>query len=274
MEIEDRGLRVHGVRTATGVHGATGATDVGGRRTREQSRAQTRDRLLAAARRVFARSGFHGASVEEIASEAGFSTGALYSNFDGKEDLFLVLMEREIDEHAREIADAVRERASMAERATGGARQWMTMIDREPELLLLFMEFWAYGVRDAEVRPKVAARFAQMRQVLTQLIADGVREFELELALPAEQLAVAIDALADGIARQKLADPDAVPDELMGTVLSLLFAAATRPAGALMRISPRARPDAHACVVEREQPPRERWAQPVHGAAKRPLAGR
>jgi len=201
------------------------------RMTREQSRALTRERLLTAARSVFARSGFHGASVEEIASQAGFSTGALYSNFDGKEDLFLVLMEREIDEHAREIADAVRERASMSERAAGGARQWMTMIDREPELLLLFMEFWAYGVRDAQVRAKVAVRFAQMRAVLTKLIADGVREFDLELDIPAEQLALVVDALADGIARQRLADPDAVPDDLMGRVLSLLFAAATRPAG-------------------------------------------
>jgi AcrR family transcriptional regulator len=200
------------------------------RMTREQSRANTREQLLRAARRVFARSGFHGASVEEIAAEAGFSTGALYSNFTGKEDLFLVLMEREINEHAREIADAVRTRVSMADRATGGARQWMTMIEREPEVLLLFMEFWAYGVRDAEVRPKVAARFAQVRELLTKLIADGVREFDLELDIPAEQLAVAIDALADGIARQKLADPDAVPDELMGRVLSLLFAGATRPA--------------------------------------------
>jgi AcrR family transcriptional regulator len=197
--------------------------------TREQSKANTRERLLAAARSAFASHGFHGASVDEIASAAGFSTGALYSNFDGKEDLFLVLMEREIDEHAREIAAAVRERASMAERATGGARQWMTMIEREPELLLLFMEFWAYGVRDAQVRPKVAARFAQVRELLTQLITDGVRDFELELEIPAEQLAVAVDALADGIARQKLADPEAVPDELMGRVLSLLFAAATRP---------------------------------------------
>ena len=62
-----------------------------------------------------------------------------------------------------------------------------------------------------------------MREVLTGLIADGVREFDLELAIPAEQLAIAIDALADGIARQKLADPDAVPDELMGTVLALLL---------------------------------------------------
>jgi AcrR family transcriptional regulator len=208
-----------------------GPASTAGRMTREQSRAATRERLLAAARSVFARSGFHGASVEEIASEAGFSTGALYSNFDGKEDLFLVLMEREIAEHAREIVEAVRPSDSVAERAHGGARQWMTMIEREPEVLLLFMEFWAYGVRDAGVRPKVAERFAQMREVLTRLIADGVREFDLELAIPAEQLAIAIDALADGIARQKLADPEAVPDELMGRVLALLLEAVTRPAG-------------------------------------------
>jgi AcrR family transcriptional regulator len=203
----------------------------GTRLTREQSRANTRERLLAAARAVFARNGFHGSSVEEIASEAGYSTGALYSNFEGKEDLFVALMEREIDEHAQEIASAVREQASISDRAAGGARQWMAMIEREPEALLLFMEFWAYGVRDARVRPKVAARFAQMRRVLTGLIADGVRDFDLELTIPAEQLAVAIDALADGIARQKLADPDAVPDELMGDVLALLLSSVTRPAG-------------------------------------------
>jgi AcrR family transcriptional regulator len=200
------------------------------RLTREQSKANTRERLLVAARSVFARNGFHGASVDEVASEAGFSTGALYSNFGGKEDLFLALMEREIEAHAREISAAVRERHSVAERATGGARQWMTMIEREPELLLLLMEFWAYGVRDTDMRPRVAEQFGRMRQLLTRLIADGVRDFELELELPAEQLAVAIDALADGIARQKLTDPDAVPDELMGRVLSLLFAAVTRPA--------------------------------------------
>jgi AcrR family transcriptional regulator len=210
--------------------------------TREQRKANTRERLLAAARSAFAESGFHGASVEEIASRAGFSTGALYSNFDGKEDLFLVLMEREIDEHSREIAEAVAQRPSVSERATGGARRWMAMIEREPELLLLFMEFWAYGVRDAGMRPKVAARFAQVRRLLTQLIEDGVREFELELALPAEQLAIAVDALADGIARQRLADPAAVPDELMGTVLSLLFEAATRPAANAARTSTRSAP--------------------------------
>jgi AcrR family transcriptional regulator len=218
--------------TETAATALAGSAAASPRLTREQSKANTRERLLAAARSAFASSGFHGASVEEIASRAGFSTGALYSNFDGKEDLFLELMEREIDEHSREIAQAVAKRPSVSERATGGARRWMMMIEREPELLLLFMEFWAYGVRDAEVRPKVAARFAQVRRLLTQLIEDGVREFDLELALPAEHLAIAVDALADGIARQRLADPSAVPDELMGDVLALLFAAATRPPGA------------------------------------------
>ncbi len=90
--------------------------------TREQSRANTRERLLARPASVFARSGFHGASVEEIASEAGFSTGALYSNFDGKEDLFLVLMEREIDEHAREIADGGARAARRSPSAPRAAR--------------------------------------------------------------------------------------------------------------------------------------------------------
>ena len=109
MEAPDSRAAVLAATTAAG----------GSRMTREQSRANTRERLLASARVAFARSGFHGASVDEIASEAGFSTGALYSNFDGKEDLFLVLMEREIDKHAREITAAVQARASVTERARG-----------------------------------------------------------------------------------------------------------------------------------------------------------
>jgi AcrR family transcriptional regulator len=217
------------------VQGAAGESDGAAatatpRLTREQSRAQTRERLLTAARGVFAREGFHGASVEEIASEAGYSTGALYSNFDGKEDLFLALMKREIADNAREIEQAVARQGSVAERAAGGARQWMAMIEREPEVLLLFTEFWGYGVRDERVRSEVAERFAEARALLTRLILDSAREFDLELAMPAEQLAVVVDALADGIARQKLADPEAVPEDLMGRTLGLLFAAVTAPA--------------------------------------------
>jgi hypothetical protein len=107
----------------------------------------------------------------------------------------------------------------------------MAFVEREPELVLLFVEFWAFAVRDPQVRPQVARRLAEVREMITRLIARAAAEFDLELALPAEQLAIAVDALADGIARQKLADPHAVPDELLGSALSLLFAAATRPRG-------------------------------------------
>ncbi len=87
-------------------------------------------------------------------------------------------------------------------------------------------------MRDEQVRPQVAERFAEARALLTRLIADSAREFELELAMPAEELAIVVDALADGIARQKLADPEVVPDDLMGRVLALLFASLASPARA------------------------------------------
>lgn len=200
---------------------------ISARLTREQSKAQTRQRLLGAARTVFARRGYHGASVEEIAAEAGFSTGALYSNFHGKEDLFLALMDDVTDAYCAEIAAEVDGVSSIGERARGGARHWMEIVEREPEMLMLFIEFWAYAARDPGARERVAASFAKARQVLTKLISDGAREFDLRLEIPAQQLAIAIDALADGIARQKLADPAAVPDDLMGRVISLLLAGAT-----------------------------------------------
>jgi hypothetical protein len=75
--------------------------------SRAEKKAETRQRLLDAAGRVFARRSFHGASVDEIAEEAGFSKGAVYSNFASKEDLFLALLERRIDERIKEIARVV-----------------------------------------------------------------------------------------------------------------------------------------------------------------------
>src|SRR5258708_7005330 len=195
------------------------------RLTREERKRATREQLLDAARVVFARAGYHGASVEDIASQAGYSTGALYSNFEGKEDLFLALLERVLDDQIATLQE-VAHRGSVADRARGGAASFMAFVEREPQMVMLFMEFWAYAVRDPRVRPKVAARFAEVRRALTQLIVDGARDFELGLVLAAAQLAIAIDALADGIARQKLADPDAVPADLLGSSLSLLLAGA------------------------------------------------
>src|SRR5918999_3972844 len=90
-------------------------------RVRRQPRAQTREELLDAAARVFARRGFHGASVEAVCEEAGFSTGAVYSNFGGKEDLFLSLYEERIQRRRRELREAVEGSGGGAGRPGAGA---------------------------------------------------------------------------------------------------------------------------------------------------------
>lgn len=71
--------------------------------TREERQALTRARLIAAARKVFVERGFHRTSIEVIAAEAGYTIGALYSNFDGKADLFVAVFEEYQSERAREI---------------------------------------------------------------------------------------------------------------------------------------------------------------------------
>src|SRR5918992_2559100 len=112
---------------------------------RDESKAKTRALLLEAAARVFARHGFHGASVEEIAEVAGFSTGALYSNFSGKEDLFLALLDEEIAEDVRKYHEIFERARSLDEQARGGADEWMRELQRDPQHFALFIEFWAYA---------------------------------------------------------------------------------------------------------------------------------
>src|SRR6266540_2465049 len=83
---------------------------------RDEQRHQTRAQLLDAAERVFAREGLRGASVAAIAAEAGYSHGAIYSNFDGKEDLSLMLVEERIDARLARVYQAADAALSFAER--------------------------------------------------------------------------------------------------------------------------------------------------------------
>ncbi len=71
------------------------------RLTREESQEQTRQRLVAAASVIFREQGFHRASAETIAARAGYTRGALYANFAGKERLFLAVLDQEITERYR-----------------------------------------------------------------------------------------------------------------------------------------------------------------------------
>src|SRR5262245_47168073 len=109
--------------------------------SRKQTQERTRERVLAAAAKVFARRGYQRATVDEIASEAGFTIGALYSNFAGKEELFLALADRQVEERVAEV-EAIAEAAEGDEPNRGAADQLRAFLERDPEWPLLFYEFW------------------------------------------------------------------------------------------------------------------------------------
>jgi AcrR family transcriptional regulator len=195
------------------------------RLSRVESKEQTRRRLLEAATRVFRRRGYRGASVEAIAAEAGYTVGALYSNFERKDDLLLALLEEEIGAITKRVVAAAAEADDAIEKLRRGALEWMAVLDEEREFYVLLIEFWTLWVRDPELRREHAERFAALRRALGQLVEEQTRQLGLSLRLSPEEVGAAVVALADGLALQRLADPEAFSDDLLATLLATLIPA-------------------------------------------------
>jgi AcrR family transcriptional regulator len=191
--------------------------------TREESRAETRRRLVAAARKVFLRRGFHAAKIEEIAEEAGYTIGALYSNFETKGDLFVAVFEEQAATRAAEVEKAVEEAGDRDARPAAAATQWMDKLAAEPQWFPLWVEFWTYAVRQPRLRRKFAVPLGALRVTVGRLVERRAKERGFSLAMPAEEIGLAIKALGEGIALEKLIDPDAVPDRLLGDFLTIFF---------------------------------------------------
>jgi AcrR family transcriptional regulator len=197
-----------------------------GRTIRDEQRALTRARLIEAARTVFARRGFHAATVDEIAREAGATTGAIYSNFAGKEDLFLALFEEHVASQNRKYREIFSRGRSLEERSRGGADDWMAFLHDEPDEFPLMIEFWSYAIRDPKLRRRYAARLAAFRHTFAELIEQGASDLDVEVPPGfAERMGTVINALGNGIALEKLADPESVPDDLLGSTIALVFEA-------------------------------------------------
>lgn len=193
---------------------------------RDEQKALTRRRLIDAAEAVFARSGFHGASVEEIAREAGATTGALYSNFAGKEDLFLALFEERIATDVDDYSQIVAAGTTLEEQARQAGDHWMKILRERPAYFPLLIEFWAYAVRIPRLRERLGERFAALRSATARLVLEGAGQIGLPPNAEAGELVgTVINALGNGLALEKLADPDAVPDALFGDILVLILQA-------------------------------------------------
>jgi AcrR family transcriptional regulator len=192
------------------------------RSRREERKEETRAELIAAAARVFARSGFHGASLEAIAREAGYTTGAVYWHFTGKDDLFLAVFEAYTTTRVHEYAAVQRgvDDGDLPPRAW--ADQWMRRLHDEPELLVLILEFTVHAWRNPPLRQAFADRMAAGRLAVARILEDEATRAGFELPMPAEALGTAVRELGTGLGLAKLIDPDGIPDRLFGDVVELV----------------------------------------------------
>lgn len=187
------------------------------RRTRDEQRRETREKLLAAAERVFAGRGYHGASVAEIADAAGYTIGALYSNFSSKEALFLALLDRRQADQGEALA------ASRADIDPGPAVASVAApIDPEAWTWgLLSLEFYLFAMREPRLRPELAGRYRTMRAELGNALMpadDGLTGWSRS------DLATAAMALSTGLGIQASLDPEAVPPDLFARAVERLTA--------------------------------------------------
>lgn len=186
-----------------------------------------REHVLEAAARLFAQDGYQSASLRDIASEAGCTTGAIYSNFRGKSDLLLALFEQHNERLAREIATAAARGRTPEDQLARGAERWIRFLREEPTWYGLLIEFWVLAVRDPELKLQYAERFRVVRTGIGELIEKRALDLGLKLTVPANELGSTVIALADGIALQRLIEPGAVPDAVLGRTLAAVLESAT-----------------------------------------------
>lgn len=126
---------------------------------------RTRAEIIGAARRVFAKKGYEGAAVADIAAEAGFTKGALYANFPSKAALFLTVL-RDLERQQDELMDEYRQANRMPDFLCAGDYS-----ESEREILLINMESWIYAVRHPESREELGAMLSKTKDGVAELIA-------------------------------------------------------------------------------------------------------
>lgn len=189
---------------------------------RQEAKDRTRAALLDAADRVFVEHGFHGARVAAIAAAAGYTTGAVYALFAGKDDLFLAVLDRRRDLRLAEI-DALRQAGASADEA---AAQWFARISHERAWHLVSLEFQLHAARD----PELNARYRERHDALVEAAAAAAAAHRA--GGPRTAVGRAAIAVGNGYAMQRLTDPESVADaELAVAMMAALSAIAKWDAG-------------------------------------------
>src|SRR3954449_4334890 len=184
-----------------------------------------RDALLTAALRVFARRGYRDAGVDEIATEAGYSKGALYWHFSGKEELLMTLLEERIDTPLRERFSLLASAPPDQDMSLEATNAFASDLEGERAALLLEREYWSLAIRDPELRARYLERQRELRDALaTAMQARAAHLGTPDVIMPAEDIARIVMSIIGGLAVDELMEPGAVRPELLGDTLALIYA--------------------------------------------------
>jgi AcrR family transcriptional regulator len=205
------------------------------RLTREQQQAATRERVLAAATTTFLENGFHGTTIAAVSESAGFTSGAIYSNFANKEDLVLAVLDRHATERSRLLAEALSSATSLEDLLARVSRWYGSLIDTNPEWPVLQIDLALNTRHNPALRPKLRNRHRATQAAVAQVLRQQSTRFGVDLPLDADTLASAIHGLGEGLAVQQLLDPATRAAEVFHQSLGILL---DSPGGASRAGSP------------------------------------
>jgi AcrR family transcriptional regulator len=183
--------------------------------TRIERQARTRAELVDAAERLFSDQGFDRTSLHAVADAAGYTKGAVYSNFASKEDVFFAVYERRVERYLARAGRLIEQHGP----AEGMRRVAADVVSRRGDgddgWLTVFLEFWTHVLRHPEHR----ARFAEIHGRAVAPLAANLERLAADrraaLPVPAERLAVAIFAMQTGLSLERLTQP-ALADGALG----------------------------------------------------------
>lgn len=175
--------------------------------THAERNAETRRRLLASARRIFLKEGFHAASLAHVAKDAGYTKGAVFSQFDSKADLFLALLEERSSERLSKLAKLRSAPQTATSLVRWFAADWRDNIGSDRAWTLLVIEFRVYAARNADAGRRYSALHTKTCASMAELYENILRSAGLEAALPLETLARVVLGVSAGILLEEAAHP-------------------------------------------------------------------
>jgi AcrR family transcriptional regulator len=187
------------------------------RKTLVEKQAETRARLLEAATEIFLDRGYHTASLEEISERAGYSTGAVYHNFKGKEGLFVGCLKR-MQKSASEMWEDFIATATDKGLEAAGFGDFLVSVLPSPSWNRALIQFRVTDLSD-ESRDALEVGYERMRDFMTQVLKLYCDAVGVTPAAPIEVIATSIGATVDGLRLHSLTKPDI---DLAGTVLTAM----------------------------------------------------